>query len=191
MKKTCLFLAAFCILLSGRVSAEQIVFTSTGSYPPFSFKEGRQMSGINVEIIREALRRAGHEPVYKVMPFKRGLHALKEGKVAGYPGLFHTEERSEFLNYCAEPLCSVKIGIFVLRGSGLKVGGLEDLSGKSVAVMRNYAYGSEFDRHRGCECSPPESKIQKGLLSGLSLRRVHPHTQNTDCQGFTCLSFQA
>ena len=27
------------------------------------------------------------------------------------------------------------------------------------------------------ECSPTESKIQKGLLSGRSLKRIHPDTQ--------------
>ena len=28
-----------------------------------------------------------------------------------------------------------------------------------------------------CECSPHESKIQDGLLSGRSLKRIHPDTQ--------------
>ncbi|GBC61618.1 hypothetical protein DENIS_2580 [Desulfonema ishimotonii] len=28
------------------------------------------------------------------------------------------------------------------------------------------------------ECSPPESEIQKGLLSGRCLKRIHPDTQN-------------
>nr|WP_231714441.1 hypothetical protein [Desulfonema ishimotonii] len=29
-----------------------------------------------------------------------------------------------------------------------------------------------------CECPPPESKIQKGLIAGRSLKRIHPDTQN-------------
>ncbi|MDM8537544.1 transporter substrate-binding domain-containing protein [Desulfobacterales bacterium HSG17] len=149
MKKTSLLIAVLCIILSGRVFAEQIIFTSTGSYPPVSFKEGDKMSGINVEIIKEVLKRAGHEPVYKIMPFKRGLHSLKKGEVTATPGLFYTAERSEFLNYCREPLCSAKIGIFSLKGSGIKVDKLEDLKGKSVAVMRNNSYGPEFDNYKG------------------------------------------
>ncbi len=59
-------------------SAEKIVFATT-EFPPYIIVDGDNLSGLQVEVVRELCRRLGIEPEIRVFPWIRALNSVKEG----------------------------------------------------------------------------------------------------------------
>ncbi len=162
--------ALLCAVLVHSVALAQerllpIVFEQ---YPPYEYMEDGQVKGINMDLIREAFRRMGVTPVFEPRPWKRGLLELKTGDILALSSGFRTPERETFAFFPSEPLAMEVNVVATLRGSGVKVASLSDLSGLSVGVVREYEYGPEFDALRGIQRVETNSSHQllRMLLNG-------------------------
>jgi len=146
-------LAVVILLLPFIASAEKIVFvTEDVDNPPSFYEENGQLVGTVTDCIREVCGRLGIVPEFGRFPWKRTLRNVRIGEADAIFPLFHNEERTEFLYYPNEPLGTVKMVIFARKGSGMKMTGVTDLKGKSVAVIAGYSYGNpEFDKYEGAK----------------------------------------
>ncbi len=150
MKKFIVTLVMATFLLPGNVLAEKIRLAAMRDFPPFQYREGKQMTGIDVDMVREVCKRLGIEPEFKVVPWKRALKIAKKGDVTGILTALHKEERTKFLYYTTEAIHTQKNVIMARKGSGLmKVSSLDDLKSKTVGVVRGFSYGQEFDNYQG------------------------------------------
>ncbi len=132
------------LLLPVSAMAEKLVFAVV-EWPPVVIAENGQIRGISPDITREVCKRIpGIEPEFELLPLKRALKYLKEGKVC-MASLFYKEERSRFLYYSSDYQYKVVNSIVAPKKSRIKVTKLDDLKDKFVGVMDAYHYGSEFD----------------------------------------------
>jgi len=148
MKK--LLTLTMAILLSSPLGAlaEEVVF-ATSQWPPYSMLEDGKQTGMNMEIVRELCKRLGFESKIQIFPWKRALMYVKKGEVDAIFSARHTQERAKFLYYPSEAINKERTIILALKGSGIKATKLDDLKGKTIGVVRGYAYGSEFNNHQG------------------------------------------
>lgn len=119
---------------------EKFVFANSGAYKPFSFDEGGEIVGFDVDIANEIAKRLGREPeMNSPVPFDSLIQGLKAGKydalVASH-GI--TEERAEVVDF-SRPYYRSGAQIFVGEGT-TDITGAADLKGKTIGVVKASTY---------------------------------------------------
>lgn len=172
MKKLVAVLLAVVLLpaLPAAVTAEKLVFVTSAQEPYIIFENGK-LSGSDVDIVREVCSRLGFEPEIQILPWKRALANVEEGKADAVFTPRHTEERAKFMYYTSEPLRIEKTVIVAKKGSGIKINGLDDLKGKVVGVVRGYTYDPVFDSYQGLERTD-FSKDDRQLVEKFANSRI-------------------
>lgn len=115
------------------------------NYPACAIDELGELVGYNLDVVREAAKRAGISVKIELMPWKRVLFSLENGSVgAGLP-LFVTDERKEFALYTSTPLHIAYMGAYTLRDNAFEYEGLHSLFNKRVGMNLGFSISQEFD----------------------------------------------
>lgn len=119
---------------------------------PYQYEVNRsglqQVTGMDVEIVRELASRTGRTVAYRKMPWKAHVDSLRTGKLDIAAGATFTEERSEFVYY-SEPYRLEENYLFTRRSlrDSWDFVNLDDFlrelrrDGQKLAVVEGYAYG--------------------------------------------------
>lgn len=104
-------------------------------YPPFSLTdETGRASGFSVELLRAALSSMEHSVTFRTGTWSEVRVWLETGQVDALPLVGRTPEREELFDFTF-PYMSL-FGVIVVRQGTENIRSLEDLKGKSVAVMK-------------------------------------------------------
>lgn len=164
----CSLILAVCVTFSPVAHAEEqylpIVFED---YPPYEYVKDGQVTGINMDIIREAFKRMGKTPFFEPRPWKRALYQLKHGEILALSSGFKTDKREEFAYFPITPLAMETNMVIALKDRGLRIGNLQGLRGLKVGVVREYVYGEPFDSMHGLDKveAPSSHQLLKLLLN--------------------------
>lgn len=142
------FVSCVLLFLPLNVSAEKMVFGMVDDFPPYQYTEAEKPCGADADIVSEVCIRLGIEPEFQVMPWKRVLKNAEDGDISAVLALLFKEERTKVLYYTKEPIHINRDSVIALKGSGMKISGLDDLKGKKVGVMSGYSYGPDFDNYK-------------------------------------------
>lgn len=136
-------------------------------YPPYEYMEDGEVKGVNMDLMKEAFKRMNVEPSFKPMPWKRAVYELQDGGILALASGFKTPEREAFSFFPAEPLAMEDVVVVAHAVSGVEVNSLEDLRGLTVGVVREYAYGHDFDSMFALNKveAPSNPQLLKMLLS--------------------------
>lgn len=136
---------------------------------PWSFvsKEGVK-KGIDVEIVKEIEKRLGVKINIQFFPWKRCLHMLQEGEIDLIARFSKTADREKFSYYIKPPYTKDAIVFYVKTDSDITINSYEELSGKTIGLLRGNAYAQKFDSDTELLKEPVDSKEQlfKMLESG-------------------------
>lgn len=157
----------------GTVSAqaEKIVFASNDDIPPKIYLEGSELKGTYVEIIREACKRMGVEPVFETYPWPRAVVMAETGKVDALFPPFLTEERKKIFHFPREPVSKTRNMAFALKKRNLKIQSFEDFKNLTVGVNDRYSYGADFDEFKK-KLRLDHSTTQEMLVKKLSANDI-------------------
>ncbi|CAN2039576.1 polar amino acid transport system substrate-binding protein [Candidatus Magnetomoraceae bacterium gMMP-15] len=152
---------------SANVFAGKLVFAAS-IWPPYTMSENGQVSGLDIEIVRKLCNHLGLEAEFQLLPWKRALKYAENGKTDAILAPRYTKERAEFLYYTSESINIEKTVLISLKGSGIKITGLDDLKGRVVGVVRGYTHNSEFDNYPGIKKEECDDDVQliKMLVRG-------------------------
>ncbi|MCB9482252.1 MAG: transporter substrate-binding domain-containing protein [Desulfobacteraceae bacterium] len=128
-----MFFCFFFMILAQWVFADEIIIV-TEQYPPYEFIENGEWTGHDADIVREASRRAGVNPVFKEYPWKRCLKMVEEGAAEALISAMKTPDREEYIIFPDTNLSYEKNVIFGRRGDALVIKSLDDLKGKTIGV---------------------------------------------------------
>jgi polar amino acid transport system substrate-binding protein len=146
-------------LSSVGISAEKLVFF-TADWPPYVLVKDGELTGIHVEIVREACKRLGFEADVRLVPWARAVKYAQDGQTTGIFTPKKTAERSEFLYFSSEPIGTEKNVLVALKQRALKANHLDDLKDKSFGLVRNYSYSQEFDNYQGLKKEEAVDDVQ-------------------------------
>ncbi|AHZ83992.1 hypothetical protein Bb109J_c1295 [Bdellovibrio bacteriovorus] len=146
MYRLFLFLCVFTLAVGAR--GEKIVFASYDDIPPKIYREGAELKGTYIEIIREVCKRMKVEPVFETYPWPRAVMMAETGKVDALFPPFETEERRKVFHFPNEPVSQTRNLAFALKKRKVRVKGLEDFKGLTVGVNDRYSYGPSFDEFK-------------------------------------------
>lgn len=168
MKKLMVLLVA-AVVVFGSVWAEKIVFAFE-AYPPYEYVEGGVFKGTDVDTIRDVCKKAGHEAVFKEMPWAQAMLQVENGTVDAIFSLFKTADREKFLVFPTKKLSSETNIIIVKKGSNKKATKIADMAGWNLGVTKEYSYGDVFDKATGFK--KEEANSNEILLNKLDAGRM-------------------
>jgi polar amino acid transport system substrate-binding protein len=142
----CLFIVpVFLGLTASAVCAETLVLAAADSRPTAFLVDGKP-TGMLVDLVTEAYRRAGRSVEIKLMPWARCLGEAKTGEVDGVFSSFKLPEREQFLAFTKEPLTTQVIAFFARRDSTQSFDGdLDKLREVKIGIIKGTSYGQRFD----------------------------------------------
>jgi ABC-type amino acid transport substrate-binding protein len=137
----CLFLG---ITLAGTAQVTKLNLASD-IWPPFTNIEPHR--SLATDLVNEALGRVGITANTEVLEFEEVIQDIRQGKYDGSAALWYSQDREEFLLYSA-PYLQNQLIVVGRKGADVSMTSFSDLNGKRVAVVGNYAYGTEVDDAR-------------------------------------------
>ncbi|MDZ4178481.1 MAG: transporter substrate-binding domain-containing protein, partial [Coriobacteriia bacterium] len=125
---------------TGEDEAVAFVFANSGAYKPFSFDEGGEIVGFDVDIANEIASRIGRTPdMQSPIPFDTLIQGLRDGRydalVASH-GI--TDERKEQVDF-TRPYYRSGAQTFVAVDNDT-IAGVDDLSGAKIGVVKASTY---------------------------------------------------
>lgn len=139
-------LRAFCLLLLWPLlgQASEALRLAANPWPPFT--DQRMLNnGVAADIVTTALTRAGYLTQYIEVPWERALHGLQRADYDVLVNAWYTRERADF-GYYSQPYLVNRVRFLQRKGANIRYRQLVDLYPYSIAVVRGYAYSSEFDQ---------------------------------------------
>lgn len=130
------------LLLSQSAAAEHLRLVGD-AWPPFTDK-ALSGSGLAVDLVSTALRRAGHSTEYVQVPWARVLRGLQQGDYDIIVAAWYSDARSRYGQY-SKPYLTNRIRFLRRTGAPIEFQGLDSLLPHSIAVVRGYSYAPEFD----------------------------------------------
>jgi len=139
-----LLAAAFLLFHSLFSSADNLVVLSAGAdpWPPY-IDESLPKGGVSVQIADAALRTQGFTVVNKILPWARAIEETKMGKLDLILDAWWSQERSEHFLF-SRPYLNGPLKFIKRKGDSFDYEKNASLNGKSIALVRNYAYGDAF-----------------------------------------------
>jgi len=145
MKKS-VYLSILSVLLMAFITIPAFaggkVKAGTSEWPPY-YGTGLKNGGFVSELTREAFKRTGWEFEVKFMNWNRAMGLLKQGKIDMIQGGYYTEERAKEFHISKE-FASADIVFFKKKGSTITYATLEDLKGRTIGIIRGWAYPDAF-----------------------------------------------
>lgn len=141
-------------LISLPSAAVKPVMLSAGAdpWPPY-IDESLPKGGVSVQIADAALRTQGFTVVNKILPWARAIEETKIGNIDLILDAWWSQDRSKHFLF-SRPYLNGPLKFIKRKGDTFDYKNIVSLSGKSIALVRNYAYGDSFldavnyDRHQ-------------------------------------------
>lgn len=127
-----LALVMACTVLAGCGDDGKIHMATNAGFPPFEYKEGSEIVGIDVEIAKEIAKELGKELQIDDMEFDSIVTAVQSGKADfGLAGMTVKPDRLEKVDF-SDTYFKASQMVIVKKDSGLTVA---DLEGKKIGVQ--------------------------------------------------------
>ena len=134
-------LVALLVLVQPSVARTLIV--AVNNAPPYRVVDeevdSTTYSGIYIDVMREAAKRAGLGLAFTVVPFKRALYLLERGEADLMLGPNRTEERQKYMYYFGAALPDEPKAVYIGQ-SDPDIRDVKDLNDKTVGVLRGASY---------------------------------------------------
>lgn len=188
MKSKWVFHAVLFLFLLGGVGAsyadglQRLTFSAKCESPPFKWvNENGEIVGFDIDVVKEACRRAGIIPIIKNVPWKRVLLDVESGNSDGGFSAFKTPAREFYAHFVTGyPIHYSTYSLFVLRGNEFEYNSVLDLRGKRIGKMMGYKISDEFDRaERTRLFEVDEVEDIRSSLNKLLLGRVDMLVENS------------
>lgn len=142
MKKSLLFCFSLIFFLS--YGQQKELKLAADVWPPFTNVEDEK--SILSHLVEEALLKIEIESTLEITEFTEVLEKINSGAFDGSPGLWISEERKE--NYFfSKPYLYNQLVLVGRKGADVSAVSFNELSGKKIGVIENYAYG-EFENNK-------------------------------------------
>jgi polar amino acid transport system substrate-binding protein len=119
--------------------------------PPYVINKNNVISGIDVDIITEAAKRAGITVNFKLLPWVRLENELKKGLSSEVECAFSfakNEARVAYMDFTNAPIKLTSYVLFARKGTFNKQIGIAALKGKRIGLRRGFIVPGEFEEMR-------------------------------------------
>jgi len=119
---------------------------ASDTWPPFTNVAGK--SRLAIDLVHEALRRAGVGEETTIATWKDVTAGLGDGRFDGSAAIWRSPDREKFLLF-SKPYLENRLVLVGAKGADVSAPRLDALAGKRVAVVEQYAYGDAVEGAQG------------------------------------------
>ncbi|AWM94772.1 amino acid ABC transporter substrate-binding protein [Pseudomonas sp. 31-12] len=130
------------LLLTQSAAAEKLRLVAD-AWPPFT-DATLVNGGLATDIVSTALARAGYASDFEQVPWARALLGVGEGRYDVLVNAWYTDERTKLGQFSGEYLIN-RVRFLKRKDAPIEFNNLQQLHTYPIAVVRGYAYSSEFD----------------------------------------------
>ncbi|MDK2595560.1 substrate-binding periplasmic protein [Pseudoalteromonas obscura] len=166
-------------------AAKTVSVITLPDYPPFGFldqgdthvarvapgEDSPNFQGFAWDVVRESFHEMGYTVELWVVPWARALTYLESGRVDLIFPVSISEERLKIYKYSKEYVNTVYYRVYVLKEQSFVWNSLDTLNGKTIAQMRGFNYGAQWEAATGIK-KYDVGKIIQGFEM-LKSNRVH------------------
>lgn len=145
-------LALIGLLLLGQGAFAEKLRLVADAWPPFT-DATLVNGGVATDIVSTALARAGYASDFEQVPWARALLGIGEGRYDVLINAWYNDERTRLGQFSAEYLVN-RIRFLKRKDAPLEYNNLKQLHEYPIAVVRGYAYSSEFDNDSALQKVP-------------------------------------
>lgn len=142
MKKSMLY-CLLCLAFSSYAQQQELKLAAD-VWPPFTNVKGEK--SILSYLVQEALERMEVKSTLDILEFSEVIDQINSGKYDGSPGLWISPERQEEF-YFSKPYLYNQLVLVGRKGADVSAASFDDLRGKKIGVIDNYAYG-DLENHK-------------------------------------------
>ncbi len=133
------FLCLFLLLNISLFAQQKELKLAADVWPPFTNVE--EEKSILTDLVNEALTRIDVKSSVSIIEFTKVLSEIESGKLDGSPALWISEERKEKY-YFSKPYLHNQLVLVGRKGSNVSQESFDELKGKKIGLVDNYAYGA-------------------------------------------------
>ena len=125
------------LMAGGAAVAKDLRVASNTTFPPFEFvnSQTQEVTGFEMDLIREMGKRAGYDVKIINMGFDGIIPAVLSGSVdVGASGFSVTEERKKRVLY-SDPFYKSGLSVLTTKANAGKIHSMKDLEGKKIGVQ--------------------------------------------------------
>lgn len=138
------------LLFSMPALAGDLVCYST-AFAPYVIDDGKQIAGIDVDVVAQAAQRAGISVQFKLLPWVRLESDLRRGRESPIDCAFaytSNEQRKTYMDFMQVPLKVTRYQVFARKDQVQNLHGVQDLKGKVIGLRRGFVVPGEFEEMR-------------------------------------------
>ena len=126
------------------------IYTNAPWPPRIIYDEkSANLSGIDIEIVREIAEAAGFEVHFTTTPWKRSLRMMALGTADITSSCQRKPDREKYMHFLEPPyIANSTKAFYLLRGEESRIRRYEDIYGLTVGVNLKYRYSPKFDNDR-------------------------------------------
>lgn len=124
----------------------KITATGHSQYPVIAFKEADAIAGAAPMLV-EAIAKQLNIPLQSksMGSWADAQAAARDGKADMIFGIYHNDERAQYLDYVQPAFMFDDVAVFVAKGKAFPFEGQDDLIGKKGVTNEGESYGNAFD----------------------------------------------
>lgn len=126
-------------------SPTTLTLATVDNFPPFSYRDGDDLTGIDVDLVHEMTKRLGISVRIQAYPWARVMSSVRSGEVEGAFAAFETEERQAFCLYVGV-LHVEEFYLFARKDNEFPYAQISDLYGKRAGIDRGVFVSDAFER---------------------------------------------
>jgi polar amino acid transport system substrate-binding protein len=139
------------LLLTQYAAAEKLRLVAD-AWPPFT-DATLVNGGLATDIVSTALARAGYASDFEQVPWARALLGVGEGRYDVLVNAWYNDERTKLGQFSDEYLLN-RVRFIKRKDAPIEYNNLQQLHTYPIAVVRGYAYSSEFDEDAALQKVP-------------------------------------
>ena len=152
---------------------QQVIIYGDRNYPPYSYVKDGKPKGIYVEILESAFSKmSDYDVTIKMLPWKRGIEYVKQGKAVALFPPYYTEKRVPWMHY-SEPILKEHIIVF---GKSANIEGKtkwpEDFYGYMIGLNRGFNPYSMGGDKFGDACKTGKIRIDEANSTEQNLKKL-------------------
>lgn len=114
------------------------------NFAPYNYFEGKQLIGIDVDLVTALVRQAGAEPRFEPMSWNRVREKLEQGQIDAAFQFIGLPERFEKYHMIG-PYRTGRTVFAIQRGNPVRFERYDDLQRYVIGVVKGFHYGVPFD----------------------------------------------
>ena len=134
-------------------ATSRVLTVRVASFPPFYFRDEQgRWTGLDVELGKALIERAGLLPHFEERPWSRALMEMKNGNMQVMMNLSRTPERSAYMYWIGPERYSQMALVVRQKDADLHIAGIDDLPAKARAhhqkfgLQQHVSYSPALDR---------------------------------------------